>query len=278
MNILSKKPTINFPLFLVIIALVVMFSTGCKPEEVIEDPCALTNEHGEWGYDDHAGGPACWSSVNKGSNSCLGSSQSPIDITGWESNTTLPSLSYTPSLTETSIEYNGHTIKFNIDPGTFITYGQTTNGLFDDYTLSQFHFHTNSEHQVDGNHAPLETHFVHKSIWANQYIVVSVMFEEGAENTELAKFIPNLPISENVPYKSSDTYSAFDLLPDNKSYYHYKGSLTTPPCSEVVTWIVMENKVEASKAQIDKFSEIMGDNFREVQPLGTTRKISHVVL
>ncbi len=141
-----------------------------------------------------------------------------------------------------------------------------SNGLFNDFTLGQFHFHANSEHQIDGTYAPLEAHFVCCSIWENKYIVISVLFEVGASSDFLAQFLVHLSSSENQPYvNESLTYQPFNLLPGNRGQYRYSGTLTTPPCSEVVTWIVMENKVQARTAQINAFKNIMGSNFRPIQ-------------
>ncbi len=242
----------------------------------IEDPCHLANITGVWGYDD-AGGPDCWQEVCGSDHDCGSIGQSPIDITGAVDITTLPPLSISSSSSNTKIVNNGHTIKFKQQPGSFITYGQTENGLFDDYTLGQFHFHGKSEHTIDGSQAPLEAHFVCRSIWADRYIVISVLFEEGDENPELAKFVANLPTSKDDAYNDENlSYSAFNLLPANKSYYSYRGSLTTPPCSELVNWIIMENKVSASAEQIAAFTNILGDNSRPTQAINN-RVINHVI-
>ena len=109
-------------------------------------------------------------------------------------------------------------------------------------------------------------------------IVLGVMFEVGACNPFLAQFVNHLPASETQPpYVDEDlTYNAFDLLPANKSYFTYAGSLTTPPCSEVVTWMVMENKAQATAAEIEAFTKLLHENHRRVDPLNG-RIISHFV-
>ena len=245
--------------------------SGCKKEEepVLEpvDACAASNENGEWGYD-HFGGPACWGSVCSHA-SCTGTNQSPIDIVGATDNTiNLPSLQLNPGNTPTNIVNNGHTIQFNMNPGTFMTYGTLTGGFTNDLTLGQFHFHASSEHKVAGTQAVMEAHFVHRSIWEDKYTVLSVLFEEGAENAFLKQFEAHLPTTEGASFVTDTIqYNPYDLLPANKSYYKYSGSLTTPPCTEVVTWIVFENKVEASAAQIALFSGILDNNFRPTQDL-----------
>ena len=162
-----------------------------------EDPCYEAVENDTWGYDDF-GGPECWSMVCGHDECGFGTRQSPINITNAEPTSDLPNLSISGSLTTTIIINNGHTIQFAQQPGSFITYGNTDNGLFDDYTLGQFHFHAQSEHQLDGTHAPLEAHMVCRSIWRNHYIVLSVMFKEGASNPFLAQFVDQLPTEINI--------------------------------------------------------------------------------
>ena len=236
------------------------------PNCEVEDPCHEANTNNEWGYDNF-GGPACWNDVCCGTG-CTGTHQSPINLVGAVLNTNLPALELSGSETTTKIVHNGHTIEFEQEPGSFLTYGETANGLFDDFTLGQFHFHAKSEHQVGGTHAPLEVHFVSRSIWRNEYIVMGVLFEEGASNPFLAQFVAHLPKVKGEEYEDEDlTYNPFDLLPANKSYFSYQGSLTTPPCSEVVHWMVMKNKVTATTAEINAFADILQDNYRPVQPL-----------
>lgn len=236
------------------------------PNCEVEDPCHEANETGEWGYD-HAGGPACWSMVC-GHGDCLGDRQSPVNIVNAVLNSSLPELVLNGNETTTKIIHNGHTIEFEQEPGSYIDYGETENGLLNQFTLGQFHFHAKSEHQVDGGHAPLEAHLVCRNVWKNEYLVIGVMFEEGASNPFLAQFVDHLPTAGAPPFEEEDlVYNPFELLPDNHSYFSYSGSLTTPPCSEVVHWVVMENKVQATAAEIAAFTNILHDNYRPVQPL-----------
>ena len=247
------------------------------PNCEVKDLCHEANITGEWGYD-LFGGPSCWSMVC-GHDGCLGSKQSPVNIVNPVIATDLPLLELSQlEPTPTKIIHNGHTIEFEQEPGTYLTYGSTANGLNEEYTLGQFHFHVKSEHQLGGNNTPLEAHLVCRNVWRNEYIVLGVMIEEGASNPFLAQFVNNLPKSEGQVYTDEALeYNAFDLLPANKSYFTYTGSLTTPPCSEVVKWIVMENKVQATKAEIDAFTTILKNNARPVQPLNG-RVIKRVVL
>ncbi|MEZ4829848.1 MAG: carbonic anhydrase family protein [Bacteroidia bacterium] len=249
--------------------------TACKEPGPEPDACALANEHNEWGYDDF-GGPECWGAVCSEGH-CFGDAQSPVNITGWVTSSSVSTISYSPANTKANIVHNGHTIQFNMDPGTFCTMGKTFNNLFNDFTLGQFHFHVNSEHQINGAYAPMEMHMVHRNIWEDKYLVVSLMFKEGAENPFLKRFIPHIPASNTQsPFVNADsTFSAYDILPQDKDFYTYQGSLTTPPCTEVVTWAIFENQVEASVAQIEAIAALLPENFRPIQPLNS-RTISHV--
>ena len=110
------------------------------------------------------------------------------------------------------------------------------------YSLAQFHYHAQSEHQLNGIHYPLEVHFVHKAS-DTDLAVVGVFFEEGAENELLAKYLSDFPLTEGTFEEHSEEIELADLLPANKSYYHYNDSLTTPICSELVTWYVLTNTI-----------------------------------
>lgn len=258
------------------LALCALVLGGCKSEPEPEpDACEVANENHQWSYD-AVGGPECWGGVCHGS-TCGGSAQSPINVIGADTSTTAPFLSPVGGITKTNIENNGHTIKFNLEPGTFMSYGTLPNGFSNEATLGQFHFHANSEHQIAGAYSDLEVHMVHRSIWEDNYYVISIMIEEGAENTFLNKFSGNFPTVENTSYvEDALTFNPYDLLPTDRSYYKYSGSLTTPPCSEVVTWIIMENPIEASTAQITELTDILGSNYRPVQELNG-RNIEYVV-
>jgi carbonic anhydrase len=276
-NIASRFGT--FSMVFLLLAATLMVSSCKKEEPVIEEPvdsCATTNSTGEWGYDEF-GGPECWNSVCSHA-SCTGTKQSPIDIVGAVDNTTLPALQLNGSFTPTNIENNGHTIEFHMQPGTYMSYGTVPGGFSNELTLGQFHFHASSEHKVSGAQAGMEAHFVHRSIWENKYTVLSVLFTEGAENVFLKQFEANLPDTADETYEDANlSFNPYDLLPVNKTYFQYTGSLTTPPCSEVVTWIIFENKVEATAAQIALFSGILNENFRPIQELNG-RTIDRVVL
>lgn len=249
------------PLF--ILSILLSFS-GCKNDDdiTIEDETCI--DHFDYSSTGEAG-PGNWSNycVEAGQTNQCGSieRQSPIDIVNATTKNSLSKLLTNYNQSTTDIFNNGHTIQFNYKGDASLTFED------DNYTLLQFHFHAKSEHKVSNKQYPLEVHFVHKNE-AGNLAVIGVLFEEGNENKFLAQFIDKLPKHENNTYVDKKfNYTVSDLLPANGSYFNYKGSLTTPPCSEIVEWIVMETPLTASKIQLDAFSNILHDNFRPIQSL-----------
>lgn len=136
------------------------------------------------------------------------------------------------------------------------------------YNLLQFHFHTPSEHAIDGSLAAAEMHLVHQSN-DGAYAVVGVMIQEGAENAVFTPVWDYLPAAEaEAETVAGVSVNAAALLADQLTYYTYPGSFTTPPCTEGVSWFVLTTPIEMSADQISAFNSIIGDNNRPVQPLG----------
>ena len=193
-----------------------------------------------------------------------GKNESPINIESTQviENGKVADLDATYKPTKVSLSNNGHTIQ-----ATPLT---QENSFFIDnqeYKLEQFHFHTPSEHQFNGQNFDMEVHFVHKDA-NNQLAVLSVMIKEGASNPYLEKawnVLPTEKTTEDV--QVAEPIDLMGLLPANKNLFQYRGSLTTPPCSESVKWAILESPIEMSKEQIDKFREIFPNNHRPVQPL-----------
>jgi len=221
---------------------------------------AIANEMSHWGYD-HKNGPTHWSEINAKYELCKnGKNQSPINITH---QIKVPhdklSINYHTNVVE--ILNNGHTIQFNVNLGSYI---KIENKNFD---LTQFHFHSPSENTINGKRFPLEGHFVHTDKKGN-LTVLSVMFEDGDNNPIVEKLWEKMPskIGKHIPLNENIT--AFNLMPKNKDYYRFNGSLTTPPCSEGVRWYVLKNPIAISTNQIKKFhSAVHHDNNRPIQPL-----------
>jgi carbonic anhydrase len=216
--------------------------------------------HGsEWSYEG-ANGPSAWGRLKAEFGACAGrSNQSPIDIAG-TIDAVLPPIRmrYAPGGTE--VVNNGHTVQANFRPGSAIT----VDGI--EFELKQFHFHAPSENRVTGKSYPLEAHLVHADKDGN-LAVVAVFFAEGASNRTIGAVWDRMPKSGEKADLPAPV-SAGGLLPANRDYYRFNGSLTTPPCSEGVRWLVMKHAVTASKAQIEQFRKTLGfANNRPVQPV-----------
>ena len=153
----------------------------------------------------------------------------------------LPAIQFEYKPTALRIINNGHTIEVVYAPGSFMRVG------YKRYELKQFHFHHPSEESIKGKRYPMELHLVHSDAQGN-LAVVSVLLEEGAANA-LIETLWGLAPKAAGPEKVDDAVqiNAADLLPANRSYYSFAGSLTTPPCTEGVSWFVLETPVKVSK-------------------------------
>lgn len=212
-----------------------------------------------WTYEGEEG-PAHWGNLRDGFKLCsTGTTQSPIDIESTVS-ANISDIQFNYSDSAVNILNNGHTVQVNYDPGSSIMYDGVQ------YDLAQFHFHHPSEHTVNGEAAPMEAHFVHRSADGALAVVGVLLVEGEADNPNFAPVFDNLPTEKVDVTTLAATVSAAAMLPDAKTYYTYSGSLTTPPCSEGVRWLLMTTPVELSAAQIEAFSAIFEDDARPVQP------------
>ena len=216
-----------------------------------------TEQAPHWGYSGE-NGPENWAKLTPEFGACTGKNQSPVNITG-TIKADLKPLKFNYKAGESQILNNGHTVQVVYDAGSTVV----IDGV--EYNLKQFHFHAPSENQITGKSFPMEGHFVHADKDGN-LAVVAVMYKEGKENKALAKLWAHLP-KEGEKIALTPAGNALDLLPQNHAYYRFNGSLTTPPCTEGVRWIVMKKPVFVSKSQIEAFKTIMEhDNNRPVQP------------
>jgi len=216
-----------------------------------------------WGYSGEEG-PEHWGDLDSKNIACaIGKNQSPIDMTGMV-DAKLPKLVVNyKAHGGTQILNNGHTIQVNYEPGSTITVDGT------EFELKQFHFHTPSENTMEGKHFPMEAHFVHADKDGNLAVIALMYKESHKGNSELAKAFDHIPAeATGETMDLPKGVSAGGLLPKNLSYYRFTGSLTTPPCSEGVRWLVLKNPSHASEQQIEAFSHTMHHpNNRPVQPL-----------
>jgi carbonic anhydrase len=221
---------------------------------------AMAEENHHWGYSGE-GGPKNWGKLDPAFATCAtGKAQSPIDVAKSAKAASTPiGLDYKPGASE--IVNNGHTVQVNYTPGSAITIDGRA------YELKQFHFHAPSENTINGKHFPLEGHLVHQDK-EGRLAVVAIMFGDGAANPVIASLWKEMPVKEGDKHAIAAPLNAADLLPAERHYYRFEGSLTTPPCSEGVSWLVVTAPVTASKAQVAAFTKAMGHaNNRPVQPL-----------
>ena len=215
-----------------------------------------------WGYEGDQG-PANWGALSPDFALCAdGSAQSPIDIRE-ASPLDLVDIEFHYRETANTIVNNGHTIQVDVAAGSAIVYNGIT------YELLQFHFHAPSEHSIDGEAAPMEIHFVHRDPNAGALAVVGVMLTEGEADSEAyAAVFDAMPADVGEPQAMSAPLDLDALLPQTRAYYTYQGSLTTPPCSEIVRWLLLDTPVALAAAQIAAYTDIYAGNARPVQPLG----------
>ena len=214
-----------------------------------------------WSYSGSAG-PEYWGSLSPDFAVCSdGRMQSPIDIVdAFPAKGSDLIFDYKPS--PLKIVNNGHTVQVNYGPGSGLTVAGKP------FQLLQFHFHAPSEHAIAGSRAPMEVHFVHGDA-DGSLAVVGVMMQAGGQNDPLASVFANMPEEAGPEAEIAETtIDASAMLPSEAgAYSHYKGSLTTPPCSEGVNWFVMANAIEVSTEQIAKFEGISAPNSRPLQGL-----------
>lgn len=229
--------------------------TACKDDDDVDDMDVHTCDAFHWEYE---GDGSNWNSCFM---ECAGQVQSPVNINAAVPDDNLSALEMTYTAVPVHLLNNGHTIQFEHEPGSMLKVGELS------YELIQFHFHTQSEHTIDGIRYPMEVHLVHKNHDSGALAVVGIMFKQGETNAFLQNFIDNLPQDAEAHYMDQKMVNVADLLPEAIGYYTYDGSLTTPPCSEIVTWIVMKAPIEASPDQIDKLYNLMHNNYRPIQAL-----------
>lgn len=209
-------------------------------------------------------GPGFWDEL-QGAEACgrtteAGARQSPIDIARVRTDASLRPLRLTLLGTEIALINNGHVIEQEYRNGSILI----LNGAV--FTLQQFHFHTLSEHAIGNRRGALELHAVFRDESSGQLAVIGQIFRLGRANEFLRKLMAaGLPQKAGDEVESHETINLEDALTSTKSYYTYRGSLTTPPCSEVVTWLVLQEQATLSEAQFKAFNGIMGNNFRPLQ-------------
>ncbi len=189
----------------------------------------------------------------------VGKAQSPINLEEYLS-TDLSPLAMAYKKTALDVVNTGHTIQMYYEPGSVLSVGEQR------YALSQVEFYTPSEHYLNGAPYPMELQFVHVS--ADGVLgIVSVMVKLGAHNRVLQGLWDNIPMEGKRKTVKTVMLSAQDLMPEDKGYYHYKGSLSVAPCSEGVQWYILKEPIQVSTKQLIKFQKMFPRNARMIQPL-----------
>lgn len=189
-----------------------------------------------------------------------GRRQSPIDIVSPVSQV-LPPILFRYRDGPLTLTNDGHTVRVRIADGNRMIVGKET------HVLQQIHFHTPSGDRIGGKEFDMAAHFLHKSA-SGQLVVVVALFRKGSENWALAGLLPRIPKQVNGHHKGADfAFNPTDLLPTERQYYSYQGSLTAFPCSEGVKWLLMKQPLELSAEQLTYYKTLFPDNARPVQPL-----------
>jgi carbonic anhydrase len=245
-----KKRQLWFWLFIAFGSLVI---ASCSTQDLTNESTAATKHDDHFDYADQKS----WVPVS-------GKMQSPINIQ------TNKIQKLTPDVGEISLNYQKEQLRIE-DNGHSIQVQGSGHAQINQrhFELTQFHFHAPSEHTIDQRYFPLEAHFVHLA-QNGRLAVIGVFFEVGKENVGFQEILRNVENEEPVTLTK-----LADLLPDNQSYYHYLGSLTTPPLTENVEWYIMKTPVELSAGQIKAFEQLYSENNRNVQPLNERVVLFH---
>jgi carbonic anhydrase len=241
---------LNRRLFLKSLAL----STGSL---LLHPPSALADS---WGYTGKIN-PENWGKLSPDFQACQnGTEQSPIDLPD-AVDLGFKDLAIDYHYSPLTLFNNGLTLRGDYQPGSWIQLGDQA------YELLQFHFHSPSEHQIAGKAFDMELHLVHRN-QAGALVVIGVLIEKGKQNPMVQKIWDVMPNEVNVEKRIPELQINVEkLLPKDRSFYRYTGSLTTPPCSEGVEWIVMRETIALSPNQISRFQQAFPQNARPIQPM-----------
>lgn len=232
---------------------VIGFASACLALNV------YAGSEGHWGYTGEHG-PDQWGKIKSEFATCAnGQEQSPIDITS-ATKGNLVKIDFNYKASPVKVVNNGHTIQVNYAGDNTIKIGSQS------YKLLQFHFHSPSENTINKKSYEMEVHLVHKND-KGELAVVGVMMQAGDSNKALDPVWAAIPKETNKEAALTAQINPADLLPATQQFYHFKGSLTTPPCSEGVNWFVLKDAITVSADQVKTFVSTVGQNARPVQAL-----------
>ncbi len=233
------------------IALIVLLAGACGKQE-----------HGKphWSYEGDTG-PEHWAELNpEWAIAAKGRRQSPIEL-GVAKPGKAGDLQFHYGKSRLRIVNDGHTIRVNVEKGHWFSVGGKR------YDLVQFHFHSPSEHTVNGKYFAMEAHCVHRSA-DGEFAVVGFLIEEGGESPNFNLFFENVPPAGETREIPDFVADLSRVLPEDLEHnYHYSGSLTTPPCTEGVEWYILKTHKTLSKEQVAKYRKYYAGNNRPLQPL-----------
>ena len=206
-------------------------------------------------------GPTAWARIDPAYAACAtGKSQSPVNIVEVLPRD-LPNLAFRYGGAALRLTNNGRTVAQTFDPGHSVNLGNMQ------YQLQSLQLHNPSEHRAAGRVFPMELQLLHKSAQGH-LLVIAVMVKEGPASPALSAIINKAPTQPGEVYESAEAISLTQLLPQQRTYMRYSGSLTSPPCWENVMWVVLTEPITVPKAQIAAFARILPNNVRPLAPLG----------
>ncbi len=252
---------------LTVVSALLLLVSACAPAATPTPAPTHTAAPVHWTYEGEEG-PAHWGGISPDFAVCQsGVRQSPVDLNGpAQQEQDLPNIVFHYQPSKINILNNGHTIQVNYDGGSSIDVDGVS------YELLQFHFHAPSEHSVGGKLAEAELHLVHKNA-AGGLAVVGLLIEKGPANSAIQTTWDSLPTQSGPAQTLEAQVNANDLLPTVQTTYRYDGSLTTPPCTEGVKWLVMTNPITFSEEQLAAFTEIFEGNNRPAQALNDRAEV-----
>lgn len=224
-------------------------------DEKSKKPASTNGKH--WSYEGEEG-PLAWGKLNPANTKCdIGERQSPIDIRDGI-RVELDTINFDYKPTQFQVIDNGHTIQVNLNAGNYL------NVSGKNFELLQFHFHRPSEERINGKGFEMVVHLVHKDR-EGKLAVVAILLELGEPHAVVQSVWNNLPLEKNEAVKALKNIDLSQLLPKQRGYFTYMGSLTTPPCSEGVLWLVMKEPVNISAEQSAIFARLYPNNARPLQ-------------
>ena len=213
-----------------------------------------------WDYEGKRGA-LNWGKLAPDFKACAkGRDQSPIDIRGARLNKALQPIEFHYIAGPVTLENDGHTVMAHVDPGSYMVAGGVR------YELVEFDFHHPSEVTVKGKFSDMEVHLMHKSADGKLAVLAVRLVEDvGNPNAVLATLWQHLPTKASATEKVSEMVNPGGLLPADRGYWTYDGSLSTPPCTEGVRWFVFEQEMGVSRDQVRAFSSLFKVNTRPMQ-------------